>query len=166
MSHDEQDQGRSDPTQPIPPPPGAPQRYAPGQGGYAPPPGQSTYGPGGYGPPPGQQAYGQGGYGPPPAQSGYSPQPYAGQPYGYGAPMVPRKEPALSLIISFFIPGVGTMINGEVGKGVAILIGFVVSWFLIIILIGFLGILGFWIWGMVDAYQGAVEFNRRHGYPG
>ncbi len=58
------------------------------------------------------------------------------------------------------------MINGEVGKGIGILIGYFVSWILIIVLIGIVGVFGFWIWGMVDAYQGAVAYNRRHGYPG
>ncbi len=69
------------------------------------------------------------------------------------------KNPAVSLLISFFIPGVGSMVNGEVGKGVGILIGYVIS----IVLVGFIGMFGFWVWGMVDAYQGARKWNLRHG---
>jgi hypothetical protein len=34
---------------------------------------------------------------------------------------------------------------------------------LVIVLVGFLGVFGFWVWGMVDAYQGAREWNARHG---
>lgn len=147
MTNDE-DPYRPDSTQPLPPgSPGDPYG-APPQGGYGPPPGP-------YGPPPQQGAYGH----PQPQGYGY------GSP-GYGPMMEPRKEPALSLIVAFFLPGVGSMINGEVGKGIGILAGYVISWFLVIILIGLLGILAFWIWGMIDAYQGAVAFNRRHGYPG
>jgi TM2 domain-containing membrane protein YozV len=76
---------------------------------------------------------------------------------------VAPKNPAISLLVSFFIPGVGSMINGDVGKGVAILVGYIFSWFLMLIIIGIFGVFGFWVWGMIDAYQGAVEWNRRHG---
>lgn len=76
---------------------------------------------------------------------------------------VAPKNPALALIVSFFVPGVGTMMNGEVGKGVGILIGYVVSLVLTIVIIGIVGVLGFWIWGMVDAYTGAQRWNRAHG---
>jgi TM2 domain-containing membrane protein YozV len=65
--------------------------------------------------------------------------------------------------VSFFLPGVGSMINGDVGKGIGILVGYVISFFLIIVLIGIVGVIGFWIWGMVDAYQGARQWNARHG---
>ncbi|MEZ5322108.1 MAG: DUF2510 domain-containing protein [Microthrixaceae bacterium] len=87
---------------------------------------------------------------------------YAGYPQ-YGQPVVSPKTPALSLIVSFFIPGVGSMINGDVGLGVGILIGFCISWLFSLILIGLPFLFGFWVWGMVDAYQGAVRWNARHG---
>lgn len=77
--------------------------------------------------------------------------------------VIAPKNPAVSLIISFFIPGVGSMVNGDVGTGVAILIlwivGIAVSW----LLIGIPLILAAWIWGMIDAYQGAQRWNRAHG---
>jgi TM2 domain-containing membrane protein YozV len=76
---------------------------------------------------------------------------------------VAPKNPAIALLAAFFIPGLGSMMNGQVGKGVGILIGYVVSWFLTIILIGFVGLVGFWVWGMVDAYQGAKKWNAQHG---
>lgn len=82
----------------------------------------------------------------------------------YGQPMVVApKSPGLSLLASFFIPGLGTIINGEVGKGAGILIGYVVCWALAILVVPLLGVLGLWIWGMVDAYQGAQSWNRAHG---
>ena len=77
--------------------------------------------------------------------------------------VVAPKNPAVSLLASFFIPGLGSMINGDVGKGVGILAGFIVSAVLTIIVIGFVGLVGFWIWGMVDGYQGAQKWNAKHG---
>src|SRR5699024_3473955 len=100
---------------------------------------------------------------------------YAGQapPFAPGAVPVPRKEPALSLLASFLLPGVGQMVNGDAGPGVAFLSAYLGGFVLLIclgwIVIGFIGlpiIIGAWIWSMIDAYQGAVKFNQRHGYPG
>jgi TM2 domain-containing membrane protein YozV len=112
------------------------------------------------------QGYDQAAYGyaqQPPSQAVY------GQPQ-YGA-TAPRKEPAISLLLSFFFPGVGSIINGDTGKGVGILLGYFGSIFfgflLSFIIIGiflFPVAFGLWIWGMVDGYQGAVNFNRRHGH--
>lgn len=113
------------------------------------------------------------GYGPPPPVYG-SPQPvypwagphprpgygYVQQPYPVGSP----KSPGGSLVASFFIPGLGTMINGDVSKGIGILIGYSISWLLSLIIIGVPFLVAFWIWGMVDAYQGAKEWNARHGF--
>lgn len=97
----------------------------------------------------------------PPAPDPYG-APY-GTPYGqYGYPVAP-KNPAISLLVSFFVPGVGSMINGDVGIGVAILIGYLISFPLVLVVIGLPMLLGFWVWGMVDAYQGAVRWNRAHG---
>ena len=91
-------------------------------------------------------------------------QPYHQQPgWGQQPMQVAPKNPAVSLLISFFIPGVGSMVNGDVGKGILILLGYLISFPLVFILIGFLGIFGFWIWGMVDAYKGAQKWNLRHG---
>ena len=83
-----------------------------------------------------------------------------GQP---GMMVVAPKNPAVSLIVSFFIPGVGSMINGDVGTGVAILVLYVVGWATAVFLVGFLLVLGAWMWGMIDAYQGAQRWNARHG---
>ena len=77
---------------------------------------------------------------------------------------VAPKSPGLSLLASFFLPGLGSMINGEAGKGIAILVCWIfASWVLTVVLIGFIGLLGFWIWGMVDGYQGARKWNLAHG---
>ena len=80
-----------------------------------------------------------------------------------GPMVVAPKSPAVSLIVSFFIPGVGSMLNGDVGKGVAFLIVFLVGVGASFFLIGLPVALGAWIWGMIDAYQGAQRWNALHG---
>jgi TM2 domain-containing membrane protein YozV len=113
--------------------------------------------------PPFGQAYQQ----PPQGQNGYPPAPYQ-QPYppGYAAPsglQVFPKNAGIALLISFFIPGVGSMYAGKTNTGVIILVGYVISWVLTIVIIGFAGIFGFWVWGLIDAYQAAQSWNRARG---
>lgn len=109
--------------------------------------------------PPPQQAYPVAG--PPP---GYYGQPPAyQQPFGYPPPMVAPKSPGVAVLASFFLPGLGSMISGNGGIGALILILYLVSWVLTLILIGFVGVFGFWIWGMVQAHSDAVSWNRSHG---
>ncbi|CAN5617949.1 hypothetical protein BH23ACT6_BH23ACT6_14300 [soil metagenome] len=83
---------------------------------------------------------------------------------------VAPKNPAVHVLVSFFLPGVGTMLNGETAKGLILLTSYLVCLFLgfllSFILIGFLFfpfVIGLWIWGMVDAYLGAQKWNARHG---
>lgn len=92
---------------------------------------------------------------------GPSPWPGPAQPIHFT--QVAPKSPAVAALASFFLPGLGSMINGEVGKGIGILLGYFVSWVLVIVLVGIIGVFGFWVWGMVDAYQGAQKWNARHG---
>jgi TM2 domain-containing membrane protein YozV len=84
----------------------------------------------------------------------------AGQP---GAMVVTAKNPAISLLVSFFVPGVGSLMNGDTTTGVLILCLFIVSIPLLFFLIGVPLYIGVWIWGMIDAYQGAQRWNARHG---
>jgi TM2 domain-containing membrane protein YozV len=141
MTHDP---SMPDPTRSAAPQPDAGQQYAP-----PPEAGQQQYIP----PPPGQQQWGQ-------------PQPYSQmQPYGMapGQQAVAPKNPAISLLISFFIPGLGSLINGNTQTGVIILALWVVGIVLTFFIIGFFVVLGAWIWGMIDAYQSAQRWNAQHG---
>ena len=63
------------------------------------------------------------------------------------------KNPAVALILSLFIPGVGQFYNGDNKKGGIMLGGFILSVVLTTIVIGVFGMLGIWIWGMIDAYS-------------
>jgi TM2 domain-containing membrane protein YozV len=76
---------------------------------------------------------------------------------------VAPKNPALSVLLSIFIPGLGSMVNDNVGTGVAILVLNIIGWILAIVLIGIPLAIGTWIWGMVDAYKSAQRWNRSHG---
>jgi|HubBroStandDraft_2_1064218.scaffolds.fasta_scaffold152623_1 TM2 domain-containing membrane protein YozV len=103
-------------------------------------------------------------------------QPYAqGQPYAqaqpYGAAqagypaqqVVAAKNPALGVLLSFFIPGLGSMVNGAVGRGVLILALYAVGWLLSLFLVGIPLLIGAWIWGLVDGYTSAQRWNRQYG---
>jgi TM2 domain-containing membrane protein YozV len=93
-------------------------------------------------------------------------QPYPQQypPPGWQPPMqVAPRSPAVGLIVSFFLPGVGSMMAGKTRKGIGILVGYMVGWLLCLVLIGFIVMPIFWIWGMVAAYRDAVAWNREHG---
>ena len=50
--------------------------------------------------------------------------------------VVAPKNPAIGVLLSFFIPGLGTMVNGSAGRGVLILAIYVVGWLLSFFLIG------------------------------
>ncbi len=104
----------------------------------------------------------------PTPNSGYYPNARPGAGFGYvQVPYgVAAKSPGLSLVASFFIPGLGSMINGDVAKGVGILFGYFFSMALAALMIGIPGLIAFWVWGMVDAYQGAKLWNARHGLIG
>jgi TM2 domain-containing membrane protein YozV len=129
-----------------------------------------------YGVPPYQpQQFGQPTpYGQPQAYA--QPQPYgqpqafaAAQPYGQpqqgypGQQVVAPKNPAIGVVLSFFIPGLGTMVNGNVGRGVLILALYIVGWVLSFLLIGIPILIGVWIWGLVDGYTSAQRWNQQHG---
>ena len=76
---------------------------------------------------------------------------------------VAPKSPGLALLGSFFFPGLGQLINGQVGKGIAMFVAYLVSIALLFVFIGFLLVPAIWIWSMVDAYSGAKQWNARHG---
>jgi TM2 domain-containing membrane protein YozV len=74
----------------------------------------------------------------------------------------PRSK-AVGALLSVFIPGLGSMVNGNVGIGVTILILNIVGWFLAFALIGIPIVIGTWIWGLIDGYLSPQKWNRTHG---
>ncbi|KGN32093.1 hypothetical protein N802_10870 [Knoellia sinensis KCTC 19936] len=88
------------------------------------------------------------------------------QPYAHTAvtgTVVAPKSPALALLGSFFIPGLGQFMNGNATAGVAFLLAWLVSFPLMLILIGFPIAFVAWVWSMADAYSGAQKWNARRG---
>jgi TM2 domain-containing membrane protein YozV len=73
------------------------------------------------------------------------------------------KSPGIAAVLSFFWCGLGQIYNGEIGKGIAMMIAYAISAFLMYILIGFITTPILWIWGMFDAYRTAERINREDG---
>jgi TM2 domain-containing membrane protein YozV len=80
--------------------------------------------------------------------------------------VVAPRSAAVSVLLSVFVPGLGSMVNGNARTGVTILVLNIVGWMLAIVLIGIPLAIGTWIWGLVDACQSAERWNRAHGVPG
>lgn len=82
-----------------------------------------------------------------------------------------RKDPTVQLLASFPIPGLGTILNGETGRGVGIacayyltcLIGLSLMFFVIGLFFVPVAI-GIQIFAMMDAYKGAQKYNLMHGF--
>ncbi|HUU75697.1 MAG TPA: zinc ribbon domain-containing protein [Methanoregulaceae archaeon] len=67
----------------------------------------------------------------------------------------PEKNPILSLILSFFVSGLGQVYNGETLKGVALFFGTIIGYLLFVIP----GVI-VWVYGMYDAYTTAKNMNE------
>lgn len=52
----------------------------------------------------------------------------------------PAKNPIVSAIVSLIIPGVGQMINGQMKKGLILLVGYIALWIVVVLLYMFGGI--------------------------
>ena len=85
-----------------------------------------------------------------------------GMPHAGGQPMAmgADKSPALACILSLLIVGLGQMYNGRIGKGIAMMLGAIVLW---AILLGWI----IQIWSVIDAYSEAKSkrslWRRYHG---
>lgn len=136
---------------PPPPPPGPAAPPPPPPGPADPPSGPAAL------------SHGEQHHGPPTCQQ-HPPYPGQGQ-------VVAPKSPAVAALASFFLPGLGSMLNGHMVKGVVFVVVYLFSWlgFWLLIAVFFIGVIFLppllivWIWGIVDAYQGAQRWNARHG---
>jgi len=98
---------------------------------------------------------------PMPQAQPWQPVPAPGQ--GMHQPVVAPKNAALCVILSVFIPGLGSIVADNTGTGVLILVLYIVAAILSIFLIGIPFAIGIWVWGMVDAYKSAQKWNAAHG---
>ena len=69
------------------------------------------------------------------------------------------KSPGLAAVLSFFICGLGQIYNGQIFKGIVMIVAYTISWYLMFVIIGLITTPILWIWGMVDAYRTADRLN-------
>lgn len=74
----------------------------------------------------------------------------------------PPKNSGLAAILSFLLPGLGQMYNGEIGKGVLIMLVQFVNFLLMFIIIGFITSPIVLIWAIYDAYKTAERINQQY----
>jgi TM2 domain-containing membrane protein YozV len=73
------------------------------------------------------------------------------------------KNPGVAAVLSFFWAGLGQIYNGEIGKGILVMVLYFISALLMFVVIGFLTTPILWIVGMVDAYKTAEKINAIPG---
>jgi TM2 domain-containing membrane protein YozV len=71
----------------------------------------------------------------------------------------PARSPGLAAVLSFFICGLGQIYNGQIFKGISMIIVYGISVLLMFAIIGLITTPILWIWGMVDAYRTADRLN-------
>jgi len=71
-----------------------------------------------------------------------------------------RKNPGLAAVLSFFISGLGQIYNGQIGKGIALIIAEGIAALLCMVMVGFVLLPAVWIYGIYDAYKTAERINN------
>lgn len=70
-----------------------------------------------------------------------------------------EKNPGIAAVLSALWVGLGQIYNGEIGKGILLMIVYFVSALLIFVIIGFITTPILWIYGVYDAYNSAQKIN-------
>lgn len=78
-----------------------------------------------------------------------------------GKPPKFYKNPSISAVLSFLYTGLGQIYNGEITKGVVLLILMFISLMLMMVIIGFITSPILWLWGIYDAYKSANRINEK-----
>jgi TM2 domain-containing membrane protein YozV len=66
-----------------------------------------------------------------------------------------RKSSGIAAVLSFFVPGLGQIYNGQIGRGILFIFIYFILILLSFVLIGIPFLLFFWMYGMYDAYRTA-----------
>lgn len=74
-----------------------------------------------------------------------------------------KKSSGIAAIASFFIPGLGQIYNGEIGKGFMFIIISIIFFILIFAAIGLILFPLFWVYNIYDAYKTAERINAETG---
>lgn len=73
----------------------------------------------------------------------------------------PMKSPGVAAVLSVVWGGLGQIYNGQIGKGLGIMVFQIINVVLTVVLIGYLLFAIVWIWNIYDAYSTAEAINRR-----
>lgn len=73
-----------------------------------------------------------------------------------------EKSSGLAAVLSFFISGLGQIYNGQILKGIIILLIQGLNGLLTFILIGYIFLPIVWLFAIIDAYRSAEKINRRN----
>ena len=79
--------------------------------------------------------------------------------YSSQGPAYQQKNPGIAAVLSALWVGLGQIYNGEIVKGIILIIAYIISVCLTIILIGFITTPILWIFGIYDAYNTAKKIN-------
>nr|WP_158737918.1 hypothetical protein [Alteribacillus sp. YIM 98480] len=74
----------------------------------------------------------------------------------------PQKNAGLAAVLSAVWSGLGQIYNGQIAKGIILMIIQFINSLLFFVLIGFITYPIVWIYGMVDAYKQAEKYNRNN----
>jgi TM2 domain-containing membrane protein YozV len=77
--------------------------------------------------------------------------------------MFSMKSAGLAAVLSFFISGLGQIYNGQILKGLVIIVVQIINGALTTILIGWIPLAIVWVWAIIDAYREAERINARRG---
>ncbi|MFB5662276.1 hypothetical protein [Alteribacillus sp. HJP-4] len=76
-------------------------------------------------------------------------------------PSQPQKSAGVAAVLSAIWSGLGQIYNGQILKGIILMIIQGINAFLFVVLIGFIFYPIVWIYGMIDAYKQAERYNQR-----
>lgn len=71
------------------------------------------------------------------------------------------KSAGLAAVLSALINGLGQIYNGQILKGIMIIVVQFINGALTAVLIGWVLLPIVWVWAVYDAYRGAEKINRR-----
>lgn len=74
------------------------------------------------------------------------------------------KNPGIAAVLSVFWTGVGQIYNGQIIKGLILIVVQMINSALMWVLIGFITFPIVWIWGIYDAYKTAERMNKRSDF--
>ena len=65
----------------------------------------------------------------------------------------PKSKHGVPALLSFFLPGLGQVVKGQVVKAIGVWVGLGIAGVMCFFLIGFPLLFVVWVWGVADAYN-------------